>query len=117
LMPNDQDPDIRICRTIDDRIGEAVQRKPTTVTPGRDSEAGIRDKERCDAFELVQKPLGNATPGFFPVKAGRLTQVALGVWVQGKAHNSSARSFAMTSGPETVATAPLSISASRLAAS
>jgi hypothetical protein len=74
-------------------------------------------QERRDAFELVQKPLGKTTPGFFPEKAGCLTQVALGVWVQGKAHNNSARSFAMTSGPGTGFAAPLSISASRLAAS
>lgn len=116
-MPNDQDPDIRTYATIDDRIGEAVQRKPATITTGRDSKVGIRDKERRDAFELVQKPLRNTTPSFFSVKTGRLTQVALGVWVQGEAHNSSARSFAMTSDPRTGFAAPLSISVSRLAAS
>jgi hypothetical protein len=60
--------------TIDDRIGETVKRKPTTVAPGRDSKAGIRIKKSRDAFELVQKPLGNTTPGFSPVKAGCLTQ-------------------------------------------
>ena len=77
LMPNDQDPDIRTHETIDDRIGEAVKRKPATVAPGRDSKAGIRIKKSRDAFELVQKPFGNTTPCFSPVEAGCLTQVAL----------------------------------------
>jgi hypothetical protein len=33
LMPNEQDADIHSHETIDDRIGEAVRRKPTTVAP------------------------------------------------------------------------------------
>ena len=37
LMPNDQDPDIRVHETIDDRIGEAVKREPTTIASGGDS--------------------------------------------------------------------------------
>jgi hypothetical protein len=77
LMPNDQDADIRIHETIDDRIGETVKRKPTTVAPGRDSKAGIRINKSRDAFELVQEPFGNSTPGFSPVEAGGLTQIAL----------------------------------------
>jgi len=94
-----------------------VKRKPATVAPGWDSKAGIRHKESRDAFEFVQKPLGNSTAGFSPVKARCLTKVALGSRVERKGHNSSAFSLAMTSGPETGAAAPLSISASRLAAS
>lgn len=77
LMPNDQDPDIRVHETIDDRIGKAVKRKPATVAPSGDSKAGIRHKESRDAFEFVQKPLGNTTSGFSPVKARCLTKVAL----------------------------------------
>ena len=77
LMPNDQDPDIRTHETIDDRIGETVKRKPTTVSPGRDSKTGIRVKNSRDAFGLVQKPFGNTTPGFSPVETCCLTQVAL----------------------------------------
>jgi hypothetical protein len=81
LMPNDQDPDIRVHETIDDRMGEAVQRKPATFAPSGDSKPRIRDKESRDAFEFVQKPFGNTTPGFSPVKARCLTKVALGAWV------------------------------------
>jgi hypothetical protein len=77
LMSNNQDPDIRADETIDDCIREAVKRKPATVVPSGDSKAGIRHKESRDAFEFVQKPLGNTTPGFSPVKARCLTKVAL----------------------------------------
>jgi len=81
LMPNDQNTNIRVHETIDDRIRETVKRKPTTVASGRDAKAGVRHKESRDALELLQKPLCHATPGFFPVEASGLTKVTLGIWV------------------------------------
>lgn len=81
LMPGDQDANIRVHEAIDDRIGKAVKRKPTTVALGGNSKAGVFHKKSRDAFEFVKKPLCDATPGFVPVEAGGLTKLALGTRV------------------------------------
>jgi hypothetical protein len=80
-MANDQNPDFRTHVTIDDRIGETVKWKPATLASGRNSQLWVPLEESRDAFELVEKSLGNATPSFCPVKAGCLTKVVLGTRV------------------------------------
>ena len=117
LVANDQDTNTSVYGAVDDRVGKAVKRKPATVVAGGDAKTWVLHQKSGDAFKLLDEPRCYPAPSFVPVEPGRVTEVALRTSVERKAHSSSARNLAMASGPETGEDAPLSSSASRIAAS
>ena len=117
LVANDKNTNAVIHGAVDDGVGKSMKRKPATLAVRGSAKTGVLTQQSGDALELLDEPRCDGAPGFVPVEAGRVTEIALRASVQRERHSSSARNLAMASGPETGDETPLSSSASRVAAS
>ncbi len=112
-MPNHRYTNICPDVVVDDRIGKAGEWVRSTLLVRRCSDFRKLFEERNHSPELAQEARGDATSGLAPVEAECVGEVLLRAAMKGVAHSNSARRRAKTSGPETAALAPDSISASR----
>ena len=103
--------------TVDEGIRETPKGKRPALLSRRDSKFWIAFEQLHEPLEFIQKLLGNHDTRFQPIVFSGRSQLEIGCRMQRIAHLSVARILAIASSPETICTAPDSISSSRRSAS
>jgi hypothetical protein len=116
LMADDEDSHTAFDRTIDDGIRKAVEREPASLIACRRSEVRIADQELRHTLKLVEESVCDRTAGFATIELHGVNEIAFCVAMKRVTQRSSERIRSTASRPGTAADEPLSISASRAAA-
>jgi len=82
LVANDDDSNACLDAPIYDRVRKDAQRKYTAALRGRCAEAGMRDQELGNAFELVEESLCHQQTGLLSIEIQGVGDVLLGARVK-----------------------------------
>jgi len=116
LMADDKDSHAAFGRTIDDGIGEAVERKRAPLIACRCTEVRIADQEFGHTLKFVEQSVCYRAAGFAAIEPDGIKEVDFCLAMKRVAQRISERIRSTASRPDTAVDDPFSISASRAAA-
>ena len=116
LMAHHEYSNTRAGALVDHGVGKTVQREGCSLIPCRSAQTGLFGQQAGNSVELVKKADNDAPARVLPVATTCIVEVEFRARMKGVGHPYSARSRAKAAAPSISATWPVSISASRWAA-